>query len=300
MTAQQLEEQFLSPYRDGAVITVNGKSVSVNAIERLRVSRSDVSAQVIMREIELEDARSSVLLLSGPSLEWRAAGRATDVTDEYVVGPPGGLAEPAPSSRPDARSPGRDAGPDDRKRVFLIHGRDRKTAVAMKAFLRALGLRIVEWDHAVSRTGTPNPYVGDVVGEGLSMADAAVVLLTPDEIVVLREDLQNDDDGPVERTAQGQGRPNVYYEAGIADALGRQRTVLVEVGRVKRFSDVAGRLIVRFDGSPGKRKTLTERLKSAGLDVDTSGSDWLNDGNFAEGIEESAQMLEKYTLGDQT
>jgi CAP12/Pycsar effector protein, TIR domain len=66
---------------------------------------------------------------------------------------------------------------------------------------------------------------------GMRLADAVVVLATPDDLVSLRQDLT--DDGDEETTIQGQVRPNVIYEAGIADALDRTRTLLVEVGRVK-------------------------------------------------------------------
>jgi hypothetical protein len=138
---------------------------------------------------------------------------------------------------------------------------------------------VVEWEHAVAKTGLPNPYVGDVVEAGLRMAGAAVVLLTPDDFVQLRGDLVRDEDGPDEREIRGQARPNVYYEAGIADALGRDRTVIVEIGNVKSFSDAAGRHVVRYDGSAGKRHALAERLRVAGLNIDTGGQDWLSAGD---------------------
>jgi predicted nucleotide-binding protein len=100
----------------------------------------------------------------------------------------------------------------------VIAGRDNRVVAAIVAFLRALGLRVIEWEQAVAKTGLPNPYVGNVVETGLRMADVAVVLLTPDDVVRLRADLLRDDDGPNEQDPRGQARPNVYYEAGLADA----------------------------------------------------------------------------------
>jgi hypothetical protein len=113
----------------------------------------------------------------------------------------------------------------------------------------------------------------------------------------LRGDLLRDDDGPYERGYLGQARPNVFYEAGIADGLGRERTIIVEVGRVKPFSDVAGRHVLRFDGSPGRRNALAERLRIAGLDPDTSGTDWLNTGDVTSAIEEAEKALERHRSG---
>jgi hypothetical protein len=172
--------------------------------------------------------------------------------------------------------------------VFVVAGRD---SAAISAIVQLLGLRIVEWEHAVAKTGLPNPYVGDIVEAGLRMAGAAVVILTPDDVVQLRGDLLRDDDGPDEREIRGQARPNVYYEAGIADTLGRERTVIIEIGNVKSFSDAAGRHVVRYDGTPGKRHALAERLRLAGLDVDTQGNDWLTAGEVRGPIEAASAAL---------
>jgi hypothetical protein len=157
--------------------------------------------------------------------------------------------------------------------------------------LRALNLRIVEWEHAVMRTGLPNPYIGDVVFAGLQMADAALVVLTPDDLVVLRPDLLHSDDGDLEQALQGQARPNVFYEAGIADAYGRERTVIVEIGQAKPFSDVSGRHVLRYDGSATRRKALAGRLVLAGLHPDISGDDWLSVGDVTSSIEKARQAV---------
>lgn len=95
----------------------------------------------------------------------------------------------------------------------------------------------------------------------------------------LRRDLAEDDE-VAETRVQGQARANVIYEAGIADAIGHSRTVLIELGRVKGLSDLGGRNTVRFDGSAQSRHKLASRLRSAGLDVDDRGEHWLSAGDF--------------------
>ena len=50
-------------------------------------------------------------------------------------------------------------------------------------------------------------------------------------------------------TERSQRHDEVKNEAGIADAYGRERTVIVEVGPTKPFSDVSGCHVVRYDGS---------------------------------------------------
>lgn len=189
-------------------------------------------------------------------------------------------------------------GPGDRRSVFLVHGRDRAAAQAMRDFLRAMRLEVIDWEHAVALTGEPSPYVGDVVFAGMKLADAVVVLLTPDDLVRLREDLQGEDEAADDKFVRGQARPNVIYEAGIADALGRSRTVLAEVGNVRALSDLGGRNTVRFDGSPASRSRLAGRLKAADLQLDTSGEDWLTSGDFETSMAKARAAVARGTARD--
>jgi predicted nucleotide-binding protein len=181
-------------------------------------------------------------------------------------------------------------GPGDHRSVFLVHGRDLNIVRAMRALLRALGLRVVEWEHAVAQTGQAAPFTGDVVLAGMQMADAVLVLLTPDDMAQLRPNLLSDADGPDEREVRGQARSNVIYEAGIADTLDRSRTLIVEMGRVKSPSDLSGRNVVRFDGSPQARERLIARLGTAGLLVERS-EDWLGAGDFVSPLREAQEAI---------
>jgi len=70
------------------------------------------------------------------------------------------------------------------------------------------------------------------------------------------------------------------FEAGMAFGTHPDRTLLIKVGHVKDFSDVAGRHVIRISNSADKRNEIAERLRTAGCDVKTSGTDWLNTGDF--------------------
>jgi hypothetical protein len=65
-------------------------------------------------------------------------------------------------------------------------------------------------------------------------------------------------------------------------AMGRdvRRTVLVQVGALRPFSDVGGRHILRLNNTSARRQDLAERLKTAGCDVDLTGRDWHTAGSF--------------------
>jgi hypothetical protein len=203
-----LEHQFLEPYRNGRPITISGRVIQPENLDRIRVSVSEEPSNQIIERLQIEDRMSPVAIIGGPSDEWRAADRATDVTDQFITGPPGvevpTILNPSRSQVPNALNT--PIGPGDRRSIFVINGRDGEATAALVQVLRALSLRIIEWEHAVSRTGLPNPYVGDVVFAGLQMADAALVVLTPDDLVQLRPDLLHSDDGDLEQTLQGQAQ----------------------------------------------------------------------------------------------
>jgi predicted nucleotide-binding protein len=166
----------------------------------------------------------------------------------------------------------------DPKRVFVVHGRNTSLNRALFSFLRALKLTPFEWEEAVALIGG-SPYVGDVVVEGMKHAQATVVLFTPDESVCIRPELANGDQDP-DLIKQYQPRPNVLFEAGISLAIDERRTILVEVGKQRSFSDIFGRHLVRLDNSASRRNALAGRLKTAGCAVDTSGDHWLSEGDF--------------------
>jgi predicted nucleotide-binding protein len=168
------------------------------------------------------------------------------------------------------------ANPD---RVFVVHGRNQQAADSMFAFLRALGLKPIEWDQAVAMTGKGSPYVGEVLDVAFREGQAFIVLLTPDDISYLHTDYASGENDP-ETDPKGQARPNVLFEAGMALGRNEERTILVELGDVRPFSDVGGRHVLRMDNSPQKRQALASRLETAKAAVDRIGSQWLTAGDF--------------------
>lgn len=151
----------------------------------------------------------------------------------------------------------------------------------MQTLLRAFDLKVVPWRTAATWAGGGSPYTGDIVAAGMERAHGVVVLLTPDDIGHLRPEFLQDRDGPDEREPTGQPRMNVLFEAGMAMARDRDRVVLVEVGAVRRMSDIDGVNVVRLDDSPERRKDFAARLRAAGLAVDMEDDAWRTAGTFA-------------------
>jgi predicted nucleotide-binding protein len=178
---------------------------------------------------------------------------------------------PAPAPAPADPSP---IGPDRRRNVFVVHGRDEQARRAMFDLLRRLGLHPLEWESLVAATRKASPFLGEVVLGAPAQAQAAMVLLTPDDLVRLHPSLLKADDPDDERLLTGQPRPNVLLELGMVLMAYPERTVIVELGSLRRIADLAGLNVIRFDGSTASVGKIAQRLKVAGCPVNDGGSDW--------------------------
>jgi hypothetical protein len=164
-------------------------------------------------------------------------------------------------------------------KIFVIHGRDKRARSELFTFLRAIGLSPIEWTKALTEAGGGAPLISDILDKAIRADRAFIVLLTPDDIARLKPEHANHDDDPDLRPA-GQARPNVLFEAGMAFGRYPDHTVLVEFGRVRGFTDVAGRFRVRLDNSAESRSKLASRLKAIGCEVDLDGTDWYSAGDL--------------------
>jgi len=171
----------------------------------------------------------------------------------------------------------------ENRRVFVVHGRNDRLRVALFTLLRALGLEPLEWTAVVEATGNPAPHISEILQAGFHIAQAAIVLFTPDDEARLREELRKADDLPYESELHPQPRLNVIFEAGMAMAWFPKQTVFIQVGKSRPFSDIAGIHYVKMDNSIAKRREFAQRLKMAGckiIDLELS-TDWQTAGNFS-------------------
>ncbi len=259
-----VDARVLEPRRHNQPITISGRELKWPEIESVWISVSHVPSSALIQQIKARDASSSVLVIGGASYQWRAAARATDMTDELIDSPVGSMTEDASTSAPAA----------DPKKVMVVHGRDEEARLAMFTFLRALGLEPQEWGALVEATGSAAPYIGEVLDNAFGIARAVVVLFTPDDEAALRPGLRGPSEPDHETKPTPQARPNVLFEAGMALGIHPDRSVLVELGQLRPFSDIYGRHVVRLNGTEKPLKEIARRLKAAGCAVDDKGDDW--------------------------
>ena len=172
----------------------------------------------------------------------------------------------------------------DRKKVFVIHGRNEKIRKSMFAFLRSIGLDPIEWDEAKRMTGKPTPYTGEILDIVFTNAQTVIVLMTPDDEAKLKYEFIQKSDKDYEKNLTPQARANVIYEAGMAMGRCPNRTILVEFGNdLRPYSDVGGLNVIKMTDTPEKRSSLVSAIRTSGADVGdiTSKTDWLSTGDFS-------------------
>ena len=288
LSLDQLEERFLRPYRQGSPIIISGKVIEPgnnpgsSYIDRIQINETQQNSEALNATMkqDLHDRRTAIPVDHQGRLPGRMlAAQGEDVTSKFISGPPG---QDATTAGRTSESPRTITSNQD---VFIVHGRNAAARIAIYDFLRSIGLHPIEWSEAVRATGIASPYIGQILDAALSKPQAVIVILTPDDEARLREELREPDDLPYESELTGQARPNVLFEAGLAMGQYPDQTILVEIGHVRKFSDIDGRHLIRMDGSVAKRVELAERLKTAGCPVLQEGTDWLHAGNFASAIQ---------------
>ena len=257
LSFEELDHRFLAPYRKGDSIVTRGRTIAMDNLHRIRV---------------YETQQKVGNLANIPT------GTLKDITKELIAGPAGW--ESAESSRH-----GDENRPHiDTKEVFVVHGRNELARKAMFDFLRAIGLHPLEWSELVQAAGSTSPYIGQILDAAFRKAHAVVVLLTPDDEARLRESLRAEGDPSHETEPTGQARANVLFESGMAMGRNQYRTVLVELGNLRPFTDIAGLHVIRMDNSSQRRQELAQRLEIAGCPVNLSGTDWHTVGDFEASI----------------
>jgi predicted nucleotide-binding protein len=256
---QDLVARILRPYATRKRIVVVGAALEADAVTRVQIVSTDTASREFLPQTKAFAARGHD--------EWFRAEGGRDVTDAYL----------------DTLTVTENVDPEvDPRNVFVVHGRNARLRDAMFTFLGALDLRPMEWADLVIAAGQPTPFIDEVLKQGFARAAAFVVLLTGDDVAMLREPLRKPDEEPHETTLTAQARPNVLFEAGLALAYAEKRTILVQVGKLRPFSDIAGRHTVTLTNEYAPRQDFALRLKAAGCAVRMSGTYWHRAGDFLE------------------
>ena len=161
--------------------------------------------------------------------------------------------------------------------VVVVHGRDAARTAFFFELLQRLNVHAVAFDELIARAGSGSPSIRQLIRTAFTQAQAVIILFTGDDVANLRPDLLGTSEGGGERTPTPQPRPHLLFEAGVAVALQPDRTIIVEVQPLRGLLNLDGVHVVRFStGTREERTQLANRLRAAGCELDTSGTQWLS------------------------
>ena len=277
LSLDELMEHFVNQYQRGLSIIIAGKIVDFDDIDRIQINVSEEDSSVLNRNLLQRQKRRNILVpldLRGMLPPRVLAELGKDVTSEYISGRLKADLDEA------VRVSQGNKPPAGTREIFVVHGRNTAARNALFEFLRAVDLHPLEWSEAVSGTGKASPYIGEILDIAFSHAHAVVVLMTPDDEARLKEHFWSANEPPHETELTGQARPNVLFEAGMAMGRDQDRTVLVEFGTLRPFSDIGGRHVIRLNNTSQSRQEFAQRLRDAGCPVNLDGTDWHTAGDF--------------------
>jgi predicted nucleotide-binding protein len=246
ISESDLREWIMIPYEQGLPLTWQGRTLPAGDFGKVTITHTE--------------ARQDV----PPFEEYEVVKRGKDVTNDWVKGPPG---HPVVVEEGEEEAASRNA-----KRVMVVHGRNLAARSAMFTFLRSIGLEPIEWEEAIAQTGMGSPHNLEAVRAAMSIAQAVVVILTAEDQAGVLPSLAEEGE---DLTWKGQPRQNVILEAGLAMGLNPERTILVEIGPIRRATDFEGLNTVRLTNASPARAALRSRLRTAGCDLAAEGTDWM-------------------------
>ncbi|MCH9031319.1 MAG: nucleotide-binding protein [candidate division Zixibacteria bacterium] len=260
LTREAVYAKILEPLRNGKKVNIGKKRLSSSDIEgNPEVLMTKENSNFYMIKFDQDDIPRDLPKHS------RIARIAEDVTSDFF--------EDNTSNKLDMNS--------NCKRVFVVHGRDNIIKDAMYDFLSSANLEPMSWEELVESTDSASPDILSVLLSGAKKADAFVCLLTPDDVGNLSEKFQRPSDPKHEKELTPQPRLNVVFETGMALALNRKNTLIVEFGSLRPFSDKSVHsLRMNSSNETDIRDAILSRLETAGLKVKRRSGRWTKAGKF--------------------
>ena len=268
MSRQEIEKEVVLPFSHQQTFLCNKTVIQPSDIEHIRINETEESSSQILartkRKRIFKKIVDSLLGEHGEEIHvdaWYIIRAGKDVTRELIKGLDLPTDIPKKFTRKDS--------------VFIVHGRDDRQALLLQKYLKdKLKTSAVMFDDLPDKGRTiieQLEYIRDHIYY-------AFVIVTPDDVGCLREDIQN-----IARMVVGlktinsevvdkifgslyeRARQNVVFEFGLfVGALGRKNVCsLLQKDVKEKPSDLDGILYKRFDKSVSEVfHEIAEELKS--------------------------------------
>lgn len=254
LSKEQLTERFLISYENGTIITINGKSIKSDDIDRFKINVTDIDSYRLLPQIRAKRMASTVMVPI--SDKWYVTAKGVDVTDELILGAPGYKISDNPNNR---GSIGTGEITPENNKIFVVHGHDTEMEVIVARTLDKLGLEPVIL-HEQPNRGRAIIEKFEDCSETISFA---IILLSPDD--------KGGEANTFPKSAKLRARQNVILELGyFIGKLGRNRVLVLfkDENDFEHPSDFVGVLYTPFKN--GWELEMVQELQSCGYNVDAN------------------------------
>ena len=146
----------------------------------------------------------------------------------------------------------------NKRKVFIVHGRDNEAKQEFARFIEIIGLQAIILHEQASSGMTIIEKIERYSGD----ADFALVLYTPCDLG------RGANEAKV--PARSRARQNVVFEHGYLMAkLGRENVCALVKGEIETPNDISGVVYVGFDMRGAWKAEVAKELKSCGYEIKT-------------------------------
>ena len=251
LSEEKLLSQFIVPYENGENIFVNGRTIPLEDIERIKINKTEMNSAELIPIIRAKRPKKAI----APQIsdKWLVTKEGEDVTEDFIKGEPGykkkKLGEKMEEVKPASNH------------IFIVHGHDDGMKQAVARTLEKLDLKPIILHEQPNQGRT-------IIEKFTEYADNvyfAVVLLSPDD-KGYRKDQSSE-------AAKFRSRQNVILELGFfIGKLGRHNVAALFKNDpdFERPTDYDGVLYTPFDDAGRWQFDLVRELKSSGYNVDAN------------------------------
>lgn len=141
--------------------------------------------------------------------------------------------------------------------AFVVYGHNQKMKESVQNYIKSRGIKSIDL-FGDSNGGIQ--WVFEALSDSANMAECAIVLLSADDIMLNKKDLQ----------FMYRARQNVIFEMGLfAGYLGKDRVIVLyeEHGKFEFPSDIGGIFYIKYDETSQWKNLLHDNLEKMGFNI---------------------------------
>lgn len=243
---EDIKDRIIKPYFGGLEIHFDGYFIEAKSINRLSIKETEKPIKKLRDEEIDRHARNGVIAVVTIEGVLSNATLCKDITNDLCGAYMAGRAQPSTAL----------AGPVDRSKVFIVHGRDAHPIAEVARFVESLGLTAIILHEQASAGKTIIEKI-----EEYSDVTYAVVLYTPCDIGGINGGSQQ----------KARARQNVVFEHGyLMGKLGRQSVCALVKGDVEIPNDISGVVYIEFGSNDAWRLSIAKELRRSGFTIDAN------------------------------